>query len=116
MIRAAAAVLALLAASTLLAADARVEVQALLERLARSECRFQRNGEWHDAQEARAHLERKLSYLERWGRLESAEQFIEKVASGSSTTGEPYFVQCGKAAPVRSAEWLGGQLKALRAR
>lgn len=117
MIRLAVAAFALLATGALAAApEARLEVQALLERLARSGCRFHRNGEWHDAQKAREHLERKLAYLERWSTLERAEQFVETVASGSSTTGEPYLVQCGKAAPVTSAEWLTGQLKALRAR
>ncbi len=106
----------LAAASFAVAADARQEVNALLERLASSECRFHRNGEWHGAQRARRHLETKLANQERWGKLESAEQFIEKVASGSSTTGEPYLVECGTAAAVTSAEWLTGQLKALRAR
>lgn len=102
-------------AAALAASPPRAEVDALLSRLARSECRFQRNGEWYGSQKAREHLERKLAYLERRGTLESAEQFIEKVATGSSVSGEPYLVQCGKAKPVPSAAWLTDQLKALRA-
>lgn len=108
--------IAALLAVVLVAASPRAEVDALLSRLVQSECRFQRNGEWYGSQKAREHLERKLAYLERRGTLESAEQFIEKVASGSSTSGEPYFVQCGKAPAVPSAEWLKGRLEALRAR
>lgn len=99
-----------------LSTSARAEVDALLSRLAQSGCRFQRNGEWHGAAKAREHLERKLAYLERRGRLESAEQFIEQVASGSSVSGEAYRVQCGKAPAVTSAAWLRAQLRALRAR
>lgn len=105
-----------LLAAVLIAASPRAEVDALLSRLEQSECRFHRNGEWYGSKKAREHLEGKLAYLERWGTLESAEQFIEKVASGSSVSGKPYLVQCGKAPAVTSAEWLKGQLKALRAR
>lgn len=108
--------IATLLVAALVAASPRAEVDALLTRLAQSECRFQRNGKWYGSQKAREHLERKLAYLERRGTLESAEQFIEKVASGSSTSGEPYLVQCAKAGAETSAEWLKGQLKALRAR
>lgn len=100
--------IATLLAAVLVAASPRAEVDALLTRLEQSECRFHRNGEWHESQKAREHLERKLAYLERWGTLESAEQFIEKVASGSSVSGEPYLVQCAKASAVTSAEWLKG--------
>jgi hypothetical protein len=96
----------LVVAAVLAAPPARAEVDALLSRLEQSGCRFQRNGEWHGARKARAHLERKLAHLERRGTLKSAEQFIEKVASGSS----------GSTPPVTSAEWLRGQLEALRAR
>lgn len=108
--------IALFLSAILVAVSPRVEVDALLSQLEKSECRFQRNGEWYGSKKAREHLEGKLAYLERWGTLESAEQFIEKVASGSSVSGEPYLVQCEKAPAVRSAEWLNGQLKALRAR
>jgi hypothetical protein len=117
MIRPALAAFAFFAAGALAAAlGPRQEVEAVLERLAQSGCRFHRNGEWYDAQKARAHLEDKLAYLERWSTLESAEQFIEKAASGSSVSGQPYLVQCGESEPVPSAEWLRAQLKALRAR
>lgn len=108
--------IATLLAAVLAAASPRAEVDALLARLEAAECRFQRNGEWYGSQKAREHLERKLAYLERWGTLESAEQFIEKAASGSSVSGEPYVVQCGKAPAVKSAQWLKGQLEALRAK
>jgi hypothetical protein len=47
--------------------------------------------------------------------VQSAEQFIERAASSSSTTGQPYLVQCGSGAPVQSGTWLLSQLQAMRA-
>ena len=94
---------------------ARAEVDALLARLEASGCEFNRNGTWHKAAEVRPHLLRKLKYLEDRGAVQTAEQFIELAASGSSMTGEPYLVKCGNAAAVRSATWLSSQLQAMRA-
>ncbi len=87
------------------------EVQSLLMRLESSNCRFNRNGVWYSAADARRHLERKLRSA---GSLRNAEQFVERIASKSSTTGEPYFVSCDDV-PVRSRDWLLSELKALRA-
>lgn len=93
----------------------RAEIDALLGALASSGCRFQRNGSWHTAAEARDHLRQKLSVIEARGALASAEQFISTAASGSSLSGKPYIVRCGDAAEVTSAEWLNSRLRALRA-
>jgi hypothetical protein len=116
----------ILAASLLLAcamaqaaplpAPARAEVDALLARLQSSGCQFNRNGSWYNGAEARAHLLRKLEYLENKNMVRSAEQFIELGAATSSTSGKPYLVKCGTAAPVESKAWLGAELKAIRAR
>ncbi len=92
----------------------RAEIDALLGALASSGCRFQRNGDWHTAAEARDHLRQKLSAIEARGTLASTEQFIDKAASGSSLSGKPYLVRCGDAAEVTSAQWLTARLRALR--
>jgi hypothetical protein len=94
---------------------ARAEIDALLTRLETSSCTFNRNGTWYPPAEAKAHLLRKLQYLEDRGAVASAEQFIDRAASGSSTTGKPYLVKCGSGAPVESGAWLRTQLEALRA-
>lgn len=52
---------------------------------------FIRNGSEHTAAEAASHLRLKLSKTR--DRLDSAEQFIDKVASSSSLTGQPYLVR-----------------------
>jgi Family of unknown function (DUF5329) len=98
-----------------LAPAARAEIDALLSRLEASSCTFNRNGSWYPAAEAKSHLLRKLEYLEDRGAVETTEQFIERAASSSSTTGQPYLVQCGSGAPVQSGTWLLSQLQAMRA-
>lgn len=93
----------------------RAEIDALLGALASSGCRFQRNGSWHTAAEARDHLRQKLSAIEARGTLASAEQFISTAATGSSLSGKPYLVRCGDASEVPSADWLNARLRDLRA-
>jgi len=94
---------------------ARAEIDALLSRLEASSCTFNRNGTWYPPAEAKSHLLRKLKYLEDRGAVQSTEQFIERAASSSSTTGQPYLVKCGSGAPVQSGTWLLSQLQGMRA-
>lgn len=93
----------------------RAEIDALLSRITASNCQFERNRSWHNAADARAHLLRKLEYIEqRSETITRTEQFIEHAASKSSFTGRPYRVRCGNAAPVESRIWLNGELNLLR--
>lgn len=92
-----------------------IEINSLLDRLQSSGCRFNRNGSWHTAPEAKAHLLGKLEYLEKRGSLQSSEQFIDLAASKSSVSGRPYQVMCGNTAPVESKAWLTKELQEMRA-
>ena len=94
---------------------ARAEIDALLSRLEASSCTFNRNGTWYPSAEAKSHLLRKLKYLEDRGAVQSTEQFIERAASTSRTTSQPYLVKCGSGAPVQSGTWLLSQLQGMRA-
>ena len=94
---------------------ARAEVDALLNRLQTSGCEFNRNGSWHAGAEAKAHLLKKLDYLERKDLVSTAEQFIERGASASSMSGKPYLVRCAGKAPVESALWLKAELQQVQA-
>lgn len=96
-------------------APAQDEIAALLDHLSQSRCRFQRNGRWHGADEARAHLERKLRHLRKRIARPSAEQFIAHAATGSSLSGKPYQVRCTAAELTASADWFGAELRRLRA-
>jgi hypothetical protein len=98
-----------------LSPTARVEIDTLLKRLEASGCQFNRNGSWYPGPEARAHLQRKLEYLEDKGLVDSAEQFIERGATQSSMTGRAYLVKCAGQTPVASRTWLTAQLQAIRA-
>jgi hypothetical protein len=97
-----------------LSAAARTEIEGLLSELAASSCEFNRNGTWYGADVARTHLLRKLKYLEDRDAVQTAEQFIERAASGSSVTGRPYLVRCGNAGAVPSETWLRARLQAMR--
>jgi hypothetical protein len=94
---------------------AKAEVEQLLARLAGSGCQFQRNGTWHGAAEARAHLEKKYRYLQEKRPASTPEDFIALAASKSSTSGKPYLVKCPGQREVPSADWMAAQLKQLRA-
>ncbi len=92
---------------------AKAEISGLMDALTHSGCRFQRNGSWYDAAEARAHLQRKYDYLLKKDKVDTAEQFIERAASRSSMSGRAYQVQCD-GQEQDSASWFNGQLKRLR--
>lgn len=67
-------------------------INAMLDALAQKhELTFVRNGDPHSCEEAVAHLRLKLSNTR--NRIDTAEQFIDKVASSSSITGKPYIVR-----------------------
>ena len=111
--------LALIAPGVALAAPsdtARREIAGLIGALDGSSCRFQRNGSWHDAAEARAHLQRKYDYLLKKDKVDTAEQFIERAASQSSMSGKPYRIACPGQPELTAAVWFGARLKALRQR
>ncbi|TWI03653.1 hypothetical protein IP90_01467 [Luteimonas cucumeris] len=114
-----ACVLALLLSPQLRAAeaspDAQAEIAGLIEALGSSDCRFERNGKWYEAGEAKAHLQRKYDWMRRRDLATSSEQFIERAASHSSVSGRPYHVQCPGQAPQVAADWFRQQLQRLRA-
>jgi hypothetical protein len=88
------------------------EIATLLTQLETSGCEFNRNGIWYGAAAAKAHLLFKLGAA---GALQSSEQFIERVASTSSMSGQAYLVRCEISAPIRSDRWLIARLKEIRA-
>ena len=95
-------------------ATTRHEISYLLGYLGSSSCRFNRNGTWHGAGRAVAHLNRKYEYLLRKDLVRTAEEFIQRAASQSSTSGKPYTVKCGNGPEVPSGEWFGDALRRYR--
>lgn len=103
------------AAATPNAARVQQEIDRLFIVLGASGCEFQRNGRWHDAEQAASHLDRKRDYLVRKGLVTDAESLIERAASESSLTGRPYLVKCPGAGTVTSRAWLMQKLAEIRA-
>jgi hypothetical protein len=94
---------------------AAAEIEHLLDYLSQSRCQFERNGRWHSAAEARAHLERKLRHGRKSHDDPTAEYFIQHAATGSSLSGKAYQVRCPGKPVVVSADWFGAELRRLRA-
>lgn len=67
-------------------------INAMLDALGqKKDLIFVRNGDAHTCEEAVSHLRLKLGNTR--NRIDTAEQFIDKVASSSSITGKPYIVR-----------------------
>jgi hypothetical protein len=80
-----------------------VEIQYLLGYVAESGCTFERNGDSHDAADAADHLRLKYTRGRRYA--DTAEHFIDRLASRSSWSGKAYSVTCGGNREP-SGEWL----------
>jgi hypothetical protein len=91
------------------------EISHLIDHLAASGCRFNRNGTWHDAPRAVSHIKRKYEYLLDKGLVTDSETFIKLAATQSSSSGKPYLVKCGDQPEMPSAEWFRAALAQYRA-
>jgi hypothetical protein len=90
------------------------EVVHLLAYLEQSDCQFFRNGTWHSASDARAHLQRKYDYLLDKGLVARTEDFIKHGASQSSISKKPYQVKCPGSELEASVQWLRDELQRYR--
>jgi hypothetical protein len=95
--------------------NTQVEVDFLLGYIEGSTCEFYRNGTWHDSKAAYAHLRDKYRYLVARNLISSAEDFIEKAATQSSLSGQPYKVRCQDGATMTTNQWLHAELVRFRA-
>ncbi|MBD9562715.1 DUF5329 domain-containing protein [Pseudomonas sp. PDM09] len=89
------------------------EINSLLDFVEHSECRFVRNGSEYPGAQARAHLEKKLEYLEERDEINSAEDFIDLAATQSSVSGLAYEVRCPAGVQPASL-WLKTELQRQR--
>jgi hypothetical protein len=106
------AFIAALLSTVSLADDSFAEIDYLLRSIGVSSCTFIRNGERHAATEAESHLRMKYQRGQRYAT--NAELFIERLASRSSLTREPYWVECPDTDPVMTSTWLTRRLDELR--
>jgi hypothetical protein len=94
--------------------NTQAEVAYLLGFVEGSGCEFYRNGNWYDSKRARAHLQSKYDFLTAGNQISTAEDFIEKAATKSSMSGQPYAVRCRDGAVISSAQWLREALACYR--
>ncbi len=86
------------------------KIDALLNSFTTSNVTLIRNGEEHDGAYARQHFQDKLKETKD---VATAEDFITKVASKSSHTGEAYQIKLKDGTKVDSNTWLHTQLSAI---
>jgi hypothetical protein len=97
-------------------APVQAEINFLLGYVEGSGCEFQRNGSWYASPAAQEHLRSKYGYLVGKDLIQSAEQFIDKAATASSISGQPYHVRCHGGPLITSQQWLRDELARLRSR
>ena len=77
----------------------------------RKDIKFVRNGTEYYCAEAAKFLRGKLEAMGR--EVSSAREFIERIASKSSTSGEPYHVKFADGKTMLASQFLGDELKRL---
>jgi hypothetical protein len=91
-----------------------VEVNYLINAVSESGCNFVRNGKEHTSSEAVDHLQMKARRGKRY--YDTADEFIDRIASKSSWSGKPYQIQCDGQPAVTAAKWFTRVLTEYRAR
>lgn len=80
------------------------EIDYLLDYVANTDCRYERNGKLHSGQQAVEHIRKKYDYFK--DKIDSTERFIELAASKSTVSGRPYHIHCDKRPVITSQQWL----------
>lgn len=89
-----------------------VEVSHLINAVSESGCSFVRNDKEHTASEAVGHLQMKAKRGRRY--YDTADEFIDRIASKSSWSGKSYMIQCDGKPAVRAADWFNRVLTEYR--
>lgn len=84
------------------------EINYLIASVGQDGCRFVRNDRRYNRGSARAHLRSKWELNAQY--VNSTEDFINKIASVSVTTGEPYIVRCRGGEETIAREWFTQRL------
>ncbi len=99
-------------AATSLADTMNDEIDYLIGEIGSSGCTFMRNGKFLSARFARGHLRSKRRLNAHL--IDSTEEFIEKIASRSVTSGKPYLIKCRGQAAQPAGDWFTGLLAQYR--
>lgn len=88
------------------------EIDYLLDAVADSGCTFIRNSSEHEAAAAKEHLQTKRRRGRRY--YDSADQFIDRIASRSSMSGKDYRIRCDGEEQT-AKKWFTARLERFRA-
>lgn len=102
------------AARAELKAGVLIEIHYLLGQIEVSGCEFNRNGIWYGSKTAYSHLRDKYERMRSLNVIDTTEDFIEKVATGSEDGGPPYRVRCNGGNAVTSSQWLREEMVRFR--
>ena len=102
--------MALLAGSVL--AGTQEEIDHLLDFVADTSCKYDRNGTIHDGPEARDHINMKYEHYKK--KVKTTEDFIRYSATKSMISGKKYQIRCPDSEAVFASDWLLDELKAFR--
>jgi len=93
-------------------ADTRKEIAHLLDFVAYTECKYERNGTLYGGIEAQGHIKKKYHYF--IDKINSAEDFIKYSATRSTMSGKKYKILCADMPVQYSGDWLLKELKKFR--
>lgn len=91
--------------------DTNSEIEHLLTSIGKSNCTFIRNGKEYTSTDAEEHLRMKYRKGKNW--VENADQFIERIATKSTLSGDPYYIRCSESKQSVS-NWLSEILEKYR--
>ncbi len=95
-------------------ADTQKEIEHLLDFVANTSCKFERNGTLYGGIEAQGHINKKYQYF--IDKIKSAEDFIKYSATRSTMSGKKYKILCPNMPAQNNADWLHDELKKFRQR
>lgn len=88
------------------------EINHLLDFVASTNCKYERNGTMHNGKEAVDHINKKYAYY--LDDIESTEDFIKYSATKSKMSGKYYKIHCNNKASLKSKDWLLSELTVYR--
>jgi len=88
------------------------KIEKLIGIVATSDVIFIRNGDEYPADEAADHLRTKWNNAR--GQVKTLDDFIEHIASYSSTSGEPYQIKISDGTTLSSNDWMKEQVKFIK--
>jgi hypothetical protein len=88
------------------------EINHLLNFVASTQCKYERNGTMHNGKEALEHINKKYAYYS--DDIKSTEDFIKYSATKSKMSGKYYKIHCGNKTSLKSKDWLLTELMVYR--